>query len=510
MDALEKESSPEVLRALMRSALLHIEKLQKENDEYRLQQAKAAQLQFNIEDQLTILRRIIFGKKSEKRGNKKRPRGQDDADTLLHSQFILPPIKDNQTAKLDEEVVYHEMSSEELLNESQLRGINNPSAEQWEKVRGFFDESTEVTVIERQYKKLLHRRQKYKLKSEFCEDGEKQVIVAANGADKLLPGSTYSIDFATSVVADKYISHVPLERQTREMESLGLEKLSTKVLYNLCATSSVHLEEVSERIKAEVLSCGLCVHCDETPWPIQVKTQDDGYMWIVSNRAGSYYRFEPTRAGEVVRQTLKGYQGPVLADGYVGYSRLGKMPGINLAYCWAHVRRKFFDAQGDYPEEANEVLDLIDELFTIERSAKSFDELRLLRKNKSALIVDKIEKWLLKNRTKCRPEDGLRKAIDYAQGYWHGLIKFLKDEKIPLSNNEAERTIRHAVMGRKNFYGSRTHNGADVAATLYTVIESCKKVELDPRTFINMALRLASRDEHIPTPLEYARQIRST
>ena len=79
-----------------------------------------------------------------------------------------------------------------------------------------------------------------------------------------------------------------------------------------------------------------------------------------------------------------------------------------------------------------------------------------------------------------------------------------------VSNNEAERTIRHAVMGRKNFYGSRTHNGADVAATLYTVIESCKKVELDPRTFINMALRLASRDEHIPTPLEYARQIRST
>jgi hypothetical protein len=63
-------------------------------------------------------------------------------------------------------------------------------------------------------------------------------------------------------------------------------------------------------------------------------------------------------------------------------------------------------------------------------------------------------------------------------------------------------------MGRKNFYGSRTHNGANVAATLYTVIESCKKVELDPRTFINMALQLASRSDPVPTPLEYARQTR--
>ncbi len=116
--------------------------------------------------------------------------------------------------------------------------------------------------------------------------------------------------------------------------------------------------------------------------------------------------------------------------------------------------------------------------------------------------------WLLENHRKCRADDGLKKSIEYAQKYWSGLIKFLKDVKIPLSNNEAERTIRHAVMGRKNFYGSRTHNGADVTATLYTVIESCKKVEIDPRIFINMALRLASRGEQVPTPLECARKTR--
>ena len=232
-------------------------------------------------------------------------------------------------------------------------------------------------------------------------------------------------------------------------------------------------------------------------------------MWVVSNSAGSYYRFEPTRSGEVVRETLKGYRGAVLTDGYVGYNRLGKTDGIVLAYCWAHVRRKFFEAQENFPDQCKEILDLIDELFAVERRPKDFADLERLREAESAPLVKKIEMWLLESHRNCRADDGLRKAIEYAQKYWSGLIKFLKDVKIPLSNNEAERTIRHAVMGRKNFYGSRTHNGADVTATLYTVIESCKKVELDPRTFINMALRLASRGEQVPTPLEHARNTRS-
>jgi transposase len=508
MQALENEDSPEVLRALLKIVNEHVLKLQKENDYFRDQQSLALQAKLNIEDQLIVLRRMIFGKKSEIRTGI-RPRGPSEDEVLLHSQQILPPIKDNQTKELEEDVVYHEMSEGELVAESIIREVINPSADQWEKVNNFYDESTEITVIERQYKKIRHRRQKYKLKPAFMKPDEKQVIVTATGANKLLPGSSYSVDFASSVVSDKYISHIPLERQTRQMESLGLKKISTKVLYNLCLTSSIHLEEVAEKIKNEVLSSGLCVHSDETPWPIQIKDQDDGYMWVISNQAGSYYRFEPTRSGEVVRETLNNYKGPVLTDGYAGYSQLGKMDGIVLANCWAHVRRKYFEIQANYPEQSKEILDLIDALFSIERRAKTFEELKILRESESRVLITKIEAWLLDNYSKCRPCDGLRRAIEYNQKYWIGLTQFLKDLKIPLSNNEAERTIRHAVMGRKNFYGSRTHNGADVTATLYTVIESCKKVEVDPRTFLNMALKIASRGDIVPTPLEYAKQIRS-
>jgi transposase len=508
MQALERENSPEVLRALVKKILISNERLQKEIDQLKEKASlKRVQSELNIENELMVLRRIIFGKKSEKR-NPGRERNQDEGDILLHSQLLLPPLKNKQTKELEKEIVCHEMTEDELRAESKLRGFKNPSADQWVAPENFYDESREVTVIERQYKEILHRRQKYKLKSEFVAEGEKQVIVTAKGADKLLPGSHYSIDFASSVVSDKYISHMPLERQTRQMESLGLKKISTKLLSNLCMTASVHLDELAQKIKHEILSCGLCVHADETPWPIQIKEQDSGYMWVISNAAGAYYRFEPTRAGEVIRETLEGYQGSVLADGYTGYTKLGKTQGIILANCWAHVRRKFFDIDKNYPIECKEILDLIDELFGIERKAKSFEELKILRKEESEVLKDKILYWLNQNEEICRAEDGMMEAIKYTKKYWIGLTKFLDDVKIPLSNNEAERTIRHAVMGRKNFYGSRNHNGADVAATLYTIIESCKKVEVDPRTFINMALKLSSQGGQLPTPLEYARQIR--
>ena len=389
-----------------------------------------------------------------------------------------------------------------------LRELPEPSAEQWEEISGFYDESTEITLLERTYKLEKHRRKKWRLKPEH-NAAEKEVIITAPGPAKLLPGCTYSIDFAVSVVADKYISHMPLERQKREMESLGLKKIHTKTLYNLCMAASVHLEPVAERIRKDILASQLCIHCDETPWPIQIKQQDDGYMWVMANRAGSYYCFEPTRSGKVIVKTLEGYAGPVLADGYVGYNRLRAMQGITLANCWAHARRKFTDIQENYPQETTEILDIIEDLFKVERKAKTFTELEKLRMEESRGIVEKIKEWLTMPHEAARPGNYLEGAINYCLNQWSGLTIFLNDVRVPLTNNEAERTIRHAVMGRKNFYGSRTHNGADTAATLYTIIESCKKVELDPRTYINMALKLSAKGQAVPTPLEHARIARA-
>lgn len=110
---------------------------------------------------------------------------------------------------------------------------------------------------------------------------------------------------------------------------------------------------------------------------------------------------------------------------------------------------------------------------------------------------------------KALPESSLAKAATYALKLWNGLKLFLKEVNIPLSNNDAERALRHAVMGRKNFYVSKTINGADAAATLYTVIESCKRVELDPKSYMEIAIREIINGQTPLTPLAYARKKRT-
>ena len=100
------------------------------------------------------------------------------------------------------------------------------------------------------------------------------------------------------------------------------------------------------------------------------------------------------------------------------------------------------------------------------------------------------------------------KNLGYAR-FTEGLTRFLGDVRIPLTNNDAERAVRQAVMGRKNFYGSRSIDAADFAATIYSVIESRKKVELDPKNFIKMAVLRAIRGQEAITPLDFAKSIRT-
>ena len=353
------------------------------------------------------------------------------------------------------------------------------------------------------------RRFKYRLKASVGT--EKEVIVTAPSALKIMPGSKYGIDLSVDVAVKKYLYHLPLNRIQSIMRSGGLTA-AVNTLYSLCAFVSFYLEEVYQDIKLEVMECGLCLHLDETTWPITRKKEDDGYMWVMSNAAGSFYQFEPTRSGDIAKELVGSYEGPILTDGFSGYKRhFSKSDKVVMSYCWAHARRKFTDIEKNHPKECKQILKLMSALSKVEHKAKSYEHLQELRTEESAPIVEKIKEWLMEAKIKARSESYLEKAVNYSMNHWDGLTKFLKDAKIPLTNNEAERAVRQSVMGRKNFYGSRSINGADVASVLYTVIESCKKVELDPKAYILMAVKTKATDKSakVPTPIQYAKQIRS-
>lgn len=473
---------------------------------------KKSQESLNMEEEVKTLRRKIFGRSKEDRVEaSERPRDKSQQDVLLFSQAAFPSSEGRQDKtnprnnKLPEEVIEHELTNAELQEESKLRGLANPSATQWKKMNGIFDQVTKIQVIETSYIKEVHKKCKYKLKPEF-NDSEKEVIITASGPEGLLPGMGYTTDLVAKVACDKYVYHMPLERQTRKMEAKGLKGMRTSTLTRFCALAAASLEPVRELILGELKQSDLALHLDETPWKIQRKDQKDGYMWIISNRYGSYYFFKPTRSGQVIKEQLEGYSGPVVTDGFGGYNILDELD-IKQGYCWAHARRKFIELEV-HDESVKPILDDIDGLFEIDRQAKSFPELKEKRKLHSKITASSIFYGLHKLHETSRPGSQKRKAVEYLLKRWEGFTQFIEDERIPLSNNEAERTIRHAVVGRKNFYGAATHSGADTAATLYTIIESAKKNDIEPESYIKMALHMVERGETPPTPLAYARATR--
>lgn len=512
---IEGEKSVEVLAGMVRFMIKENNILRDRIAEADRLKAEKNQMQLNFEEQIKSFRREIYGKSSEKRAlASDRARDKSQQDALIFSQAAFPALdtrEDQKNKKLrdkwrniPEQTFDCDIDAASLKAESESRGLENPSSEQWEELKGAYDTVTTIQIVERSYVKQIHRKKKYKLKDEFNKDQEKDVIITADGPSSLLPGMNYATEVVGSVIADKYVSHLPLERQTRQMESLGLTGMKTSTLSRMCALGAASLEPTAAKILKELIGSDLCLHLDETPWPIQ--KEKDGYLWVISNRYGSYYFFKPTRSGQVIKEKLVGYTGRVLTDGFGGYNILEEM-GIEQGFCWGHARRKFFVLES-HDESVKPILDDIDILFTIEREAKNFEDLKRLRSDRSAPVVMRLQQRLFEEYPNSRPNSEKRKAIEYVTKRWKGFTLFLRDERLALSNNEAERTIRHAVVGRKAYYGSATHSGAETAATLFTVIESAKKNDVDPRTYLLMALSRLARGEPVPTPLEYAKSLR--
>jgi transposase len=359
-------------------------------------------------------------------------------------------------------------------------------------MRDQHEESEEITVVQRQFVLLTHRRQKYRCRCAAA-------VVTAPGPPKLIPGGRYSVDFAVEVAASKYLDHLPLERQVRSMARDGLQ-IDSQTLWDQVDALAQHHQgtyaALGQRLLAEPV-----VHADETWWPLlDRRPSKRWWVWSVASESGVVYRIQPSRSTEAASKLLGGYQGVVMADGYGAYAALARAaPGLTLAHCWSHVRRKFIEVQEFYRGPCDEILSLIGELFAIERGLPARrrlpddapgETLRVIgdvRATQARRIVARIRDWAYAQR--CTPESGLRKAIDYMLGLWVGLTRFLDDPRVPLTNNLAERELRTVVVGRKNHYGSKSRRGTEVAAILYSLLETAQLIGVEPKAYLIEATR---------------------
>lgn len=502
MASLEQEKNIEVLRAYSILATREIERLSRELAEARAQKTEEGFLSEELQDQLVKLKERFFGFGREKIEHRP-PTHHKNQTLLLHGNRQADQSEKAGHKEKDgtPETSFYEMALEELKQEAVSRGFEMEKAHDWEEVKGLTQDSVEVTVVERVYKKTIIKQKKYRFRPSIGTD--KEIIVTAPGPVKLKRGSTYSVDFALAVCSDKYEYHNPLERQRRKMESQGLE-VSVKTLYGLCEAVADHASSVLPQIKEDIFNDRkVAAQLDETPWLI-LGNESKSYMWVMSNRSATYFQFEPTRSGKVAEELLKGYSGAILSDGFSGYDRFKKRDDIVVGNCWAHARREFYDIRENYPLEVKLALDLIDELFEIERRAKTWDELKTLREMESTEVLKKIRALLLEIRSQHFSSSGLVKAIDYCFGRWKELTAFTTNLELPLTNNDPERALRHVVLGRKNFAGSKTINGADVAASLYTLIESSKKANLQPKAYLKYLITERWYKREPLSPLRYS------
>jgi len=501
-------TDPAHLRAIIDDALSVIALQKKENKMIRkvIDEQEASKQQFlspELNHRLHRLKKVAFGFGRELNKIRDRERLKEQHQLTLQSKSLTKAGSVSKKISLPEDIVKHFLSEDDLLEKCVTSGliINEGDEIDCEQIKDFYEESREITVTERTYTQLIHKRVKYKATNKTTG---KEKIVTAPGPVKLYPKCQYSVDFAVQAVADKFLNYLPYERQRRELRRSGLN-VPVSTYCRLERGLSVHLEGVAEGILNDILTTQhLAVGLDETRWPILNKSDSNGYFWIVCNQAGSYYRYEPSRSGEVAKELLKGYKGSVISDKFSGYLQFIADKDINWGLCLAHGRRDFISLQEHYPVDCGEILILMDKVFKLEHTAKTWDQLKKIRQTKSKVLMSELKSLLEKTLNEYFPKDAMAEAIMYLLSNWKQFTAFIDDVKLPLSNNESERALRQVVLGRKNYRGSKTIDAADQAAILFTVIESCKKAELDPKDYIKYVVENNHKGLKSLSPLKLA------
>jgi transposase len=433
-----------------------------------------------LQEQLANFQRKVFGDSSEKRPREPKPEkaAQEPTPKRGHGPRDQPQLK-----------------SQPVLMELPENERDCPACgKQLQPMKNVTEDSEVIAAIEREYWRIISMRQKYRCS---CNGA----IVTAPGPYKAIEGGRYTLQFALQVAIDKYADHIPLERQARIMTRQGL-LIDSQTLWDQINALAEHLEPAYDALRAYILGADV-IGADETWWRLmQKKSNKKWYAWGITTHDACWYQIADSRSAKVAAEVLKDYEGTVLCDGYKAYKTVSiDSPGIRLAHCWAHARRKFVEAEPNYPIACAEALDKIGELFEIEAALPSPDGLEgeekiaalALRKQqrdaKSRPLLDGLRTWALGQRG--LPQSGLRKAIDYMLEYWQGLTAFLEDPHLDIHNNRTERALRGMVIGRKNHFGSRSERGTKVAAIFYSLVESAKLCGVDPSFYLMKAAERA-------------------
>lgn len=331
-----------------------------------------------------------------------------------------------------------------------------------------------------------------------CEKAAREHQIASPAfPPEPVPKSGVGAGLLAQVIVSKYVDHLPLYRQESIFVRQGWPVSRTRLcdLVGQCAT----LLDPIYRAMIVRLKDSFAIHADESPVKL-LQPKRTAYAWLyLGDAANPYTLFDFTagRGEEYPAAFLKGYSGFVHADGYAGYNTIHGSGARHLG-CWAHVRRKFVDAQENNPAKASDALAYIRTLYAVEKEIvdkKLTSDIAVsLRQARAAPIVKQFGEWLEIERRGMLPKSPFGEAVSYACNQWPTLDRYLGDARFTIDNNVAERAVRPLAVGRKNWLFIGGDGGLASAAVMMSLCASAKRHGLNPWAYLtDVMTRLAAK-----------------
>ena len=304
-----------------------------------------------------------------------------------------------------------------------------------------------------------------------------------------------------SVLADiiigKFMYHLPFYRQIQQYKESGIT-ISDSTMGGWYEAAVEKLKLLYDILRQHILQSEY-IQIDESVLPVidsEKHKARKGYEWCVRDAirgAVMFYYDRGSRGGKVAREILGAYKGAVQCDGYDAYDQFEKNDNITVYGCWAHARRKFVDALTENNRLATEALCFIRKIYKVESDANkaglNADERKEQRLKISYPTIRLFETWMKETYLKVLPNSKMGDAIEYTYSLLPRLSRYVNDGRINIDNNLIENAIRPLALGRKNYLFCGNDASAYRAAIVYSLISTCKAVDVDPRTWMEDVLR---------------------
>lgn len=476
---------------------------EKEIEKLTVEQLRRLVTRQNLQIQSLLQR--LFGRKSEKLSR------VDKQQQLLFNEIeVNARTEEEEQAKSDEQaplfVQAHVRSKPgrrplpaNLPRREIVHDLEEKVCSKGHELQHIGEDVTErLSIIPMTVEVERHIRHKYvcpvcsKNSEEAIEPEAEPEVITAPGAPTLIPGSIITSALLAHVIISKFCDALPFYRQEKIFSRFGID-LSRGTMCNWAKMGAVKSKRLRKLLWDE-LRRAYVMHIDETR--IQVlkepgrKATAQSFLWAYRATTDSgtitLFEYRTNRSGEFLPKRLHGFRGTVVSDAYSGYNSLDLKSGIKRAGCWAHVRRKFFEAQKLGSKEAGWFLDRIAHLYRIEDETRSGDAKKRLkaRQRYSHGIVNEIKTYTDQIRPTTLPGSPLAKAMTYMRNDWDRLTVFLEDGTVPIDNNPIENDIRPFVVGRKNWLFNDSQKGASASAFFYSLIQTAKANGHEPYWYL--------------------------